>query len=128
MEKKVQIVAAGAPASRSQSQAVRFENLVYISGQTGRDPGTGALAEGVDAQTRQMLANIDAILAAAACNRKDLVTVTLIFSDLEDFEEVDRIYAEWHPPGETTAGCNTFVSKKLPGGALVQIDAVAAIP
>ena len=53
LEKKVQIVADTAPALRHQSQAIRSENLVYVSGQTGCDPATGSLAEGLAAQTER---------------------------------------------------------------------------
>lgn len=129
MEKKVQIAADTAPALRNQSQAVRCENLVYVSGQTGCDPATGSLAEGLDAQTERMLANLDAILAAAQCNKKDIVVVTLMFSEIGHFKRVDEIYAQWMPPRETIPlpACNAFASKNLPGGALVQIDAIAAV-
>jgi 2-iminobutanoate/2-iminopropanoate deaminase len=130
LERKVQVVADTAPALRNQSQAIRLENLVYVSGQTGCDPATGSLAEGLDAQTERMLANLDAILAAAQCSRKDIVAVTLMFSDIGHFKRVDEIYAKWMPPRETIPlpACNAFASKNLPGGALVQIDAIAAVP
>jgi 2-iminobutanoate/2-iminopropanoate deaminase len=130
MEKKVQIVADAAPALRNQSQVIRSENLVYVSGQTGCDPATGSLAEGLDAQTERMLANLDAILAAAHCSKKDIVVVTLMFSEIGHFKRVDEIYAQWMPPREATPlpACNAFASKNLPGGALVQIDAIATVP
>lgn len=130
MEKKAPIVTDTAPALRNQSQAVRSENLVYVSGQTGCDPATGSLAEGLDAQTERMLANLDAILAAAQCSKKDIVVVTLMFSEIGHFKRVDEIYAKWMPPRETIPlpACNAFASKNLPGGALVQIDAIAAVP
>lgn len=130
LEKKIKIVADTAPALRHQSQAIRSENLVYVSGQTGCDPATGSLAEGLDAQTERMLANLDAILAAAQCSKKDIVVVTLMFSEIKHFKRVDEIYAKWMPPRETIPlpACNAFASKNLPGGALVQIDAIAAVP
>ncbi|HMG03999.1 MAG TPA: Rid family hydrolase [Chthoniobacterales bacterium] len=130
MENKIQIAVDRAPALRNQSQAIRCENLVYVSGQTGCDPATGSLAEGLDAQTERMLANLDAILAAAGCDRKDIVAVTLMFSEIGHFKRVDEIYAQWSPARETIPlpACNAFASKNLPGGALVQIDAIAAIP
>jgi 2-iminobutanoate/2-iminopropanoate deaminase len=130
MEKKVKIVAETAPALPNQSQAIRCENLVYVSGQTGRDPATGSLAEGLDAQTERMLANLDSILAAAQCSKKDIVVVTLMFSDIGHFKRADEIYAQWSPPRDTIPlpACNAFASKNLPGGALVQIDAIAAVP
>jgi 2-iminobutanoate/2-iminopropanoate deaminase len=130
MEKKVKIVADRAPAQPRQSQAIRCENLVYVSGQIGCDPATGSLAEDLDAQTERMLANLDTILAAAQCSKKDLVVVTLMFSEIRHFKRVDEIYAKWSPPRDTIPlpACNAFASKNLPGGALVQIDAIAAVP
>ena len=77
-----------------------------------------------------MLANLDAILAAAQRGRKDVVVVTLMFSDIGHFKRVNEIYAQWSPPRETIPlpACHAFASKNLPGGALVQIDAIAAVP
>jgi 2-iminobutanoate/2-iminopropanoate deaminase len=129
MEKKVRVGADTAPVFSNQSQAIRSENLVFVSGQTGCDPATGTLAEGLDAQTERMLANLDAILEAAGCNKKDIIVVTLMFSEIGHFKRVDEIYAKWMPPRETVPlpACNAFASKNLPGGALVQIDAIAAV-
>src|SRR5437660_100241 len=100
MEKE-QIVAAEAPALRGQSQAVRCENLVFVSGQIGTDPATGALGAGLDGQTERMLANLDAILGAGQCGRKDIIAVRLMFSDMGYFKRVDELYAQWLPPRET---------------------------
>jgi 2-iminobutanoate/2-iminopropanoate deaminase len=130
MEKKIPIVTDRAPRVGNQSQAIRCDNRVYVSGQTGCDPETGMFAEGLEAETGRMLANLDAVLAAARCSRKDIISVTLILSDMKHFKEVDGIYAEWCPPREEIPlpCCNVFASRNLPGGALVQIDAVAAVP
>jgi 2-iminobutanoate/2-iminopropanoate deaminase len=130
LKKKSRSLPIQPPALRHQSQAIRNENLVYVSGQTGCDPATGSLAEGLDGQTERMLANLDAILAAAQCSKKDIVVVTLMFSEIKHFKRVDEIYAKWMPPRETIPlpACNAFASKNLPGGALVQIDAIAAVP
>ncbi len=129
IEHKVEVVAKGAPALRHQAQAVRSENLLYVSGQTGADPSTGALAEGLDAQTERMLANLDAILAAAQCSKENLVAVTLMFSDMGYFKRADEIYAQWSAPRETIPlpARRAFASKNLPGGALVQIEAIATV-
>ena len=122
MEEKIPIFAEGAPAIGNQSQAIRSGKWVYVSGQTGCDPATGILAEGFDAQTKQMLANLDAILARAGCSKKDIAIVTLMFSDIKYFKRVDEIYAAWSPTREQIPlpGCNAFESKILPGGAMVR--------
>src|SRR4051794_14426955 len=108
MENKIRVFTEGAPAVGHQSQAVRSSDWLYVSGQTGCDPATGILAEGLDAQTEQMLANLDAILAGAGRSKKDIAIVTLMFSDMKFFKRVDEIYAAWSPPREQIPlpGCN----------------------
>ena len=129
MTKKVPIVSDRAPRVANQTQAVRCDNLVYVSGQIGCDPVTGILAEGLEAQTERMLANLDAVLAVANCSKENIVAVTMMFSDMQYFKRADEIYAAWSPPRETIPlpVRRAFASKHLPGGALVQIEAVAAV-
>lgn len=121
---------AAPPALGTFSQAVRTGDLVFVTAQTGRDPTTGNLEEGLEAQTRRMLSNIDAILNAAGCSAADLVKVTLLLSDIKDFKAVDAIYAAWLPGrGITPLPARTaFATVSLPAGALVMLDVIAAYP
>ena len=121
---------AAAPATGTYSQAVRTGDLVFVTGQTGRDPNTGKLEEGLEAQTRRMLLNIDAILNAAGCSPADIVKVTLLLADIKDFKAVDQIYAAWLPGRGITAlpARTAFAAAALPAGALVMLDVVAAFP
>ena len=121
---------AAAPATGTYSQAVRTGDLVFVTGQTGRDPETGKLEEGLEAQTRRMLSNIDAILNAAGCTPADIVKVTLLLKDIKDFKAVDVIYAAWLPGrGVTPLPARTaFQAAALPAGALVMLEVVAASP
>ena len=121
---------AAPPATGTYSQAIRTGDLVFLTGQTGRDPSNGTLAEGLEAQTRQMLANIEAVLNAAGCSPEDIVKVTLLLADIKDFKAVDQIYAAWLPGlGVTALPARTaFQAAALPAGALVMLDVVAAIP
>ena len=121
---------AAPPAVGTYSQAIRTGDLVFVTGQTGRDPNTGELEEGLEAQTRRMLANIDAILNAAGCSAEDIVKVTLLLANIKDFKAVDAIYAGWLPglgitawPARTAMG-----GLDLPAGALVMLEVVAAFP
>jgi reactive intermediate/imine deaminase len=118
-----------APASAAAAQAVRSGSLVFVSGQTGSDPATGVVADDLATQTHRLFANVDAILAAAGCTNADLVAVVLKFTDLSFFREVDAIYVRWLPPWSDSPLPTTtaFVVDALPGGALVELDAVAAI-
>ena len=121
---------AAPPALGTFSQAVRTGDLVFVTAQTGRDPATGKLEEGLEAQTRRMLSNIDAILNAAGCSAADLVKVTLLLADIKDFKAVDAIYAAWLPGrGITPLPARTaFATTSLPAGALVMLDVIAAYP
>ena len=121
---------AGPPAIGTYSQAIRTCDLIFVTAQTGRDPDTGKLEEGLDAQTRRMLSNIDAILNAAGCTPGDIVKVTLLLADIKDFKAVDQIYSAWLPGlGITPLPARTaFAALSLPAGALVMMDVVAAFP
>ena len=121
---------AGPPAIGTYSQAIRTGDLIFVTAQTGRDPDTGKLEDGLDAQTRRMLSNIDAILNGAGCSPADIVKVTLLLADIKDFKAVDQIYSAWLPGlGVTPLPARTaFAAAALPAGALVMMDVVAAFP
>ena len=121
---------AAPPATGTYSQAIRTGDLVFVTAQTGREPETGKLPEGLEAQTRQMLANVDAILNAAGCTPADIVKVTLLLANIKDFKAVDVIYSAWLPGlGVTPLPARTaFAALALPAGALVMLEAVAAYP
>lgn len=121
---------AGPPAIGTYSQAIRTGDLIFVTAQTGRDPDTGTLEEGLEAQTRRMLSNLDAILNAAGCSSADIVKVTLLLADIKDFKVVDQIYSAWLPGlGITPLPARTaFAALALPAGALVMMDVVAAFP
>ena len=121
---------AAPPALGTYSQAIRTGDLVFVTGQTGRDPETGKLEEGLEAQTRRMLSNIEAILNAAGCSPADIVKVTLLLADIKDFKAVDVVYSAWLPGRGVTAlpARTAFAAVGLPAGALVMLEVVAAYP
>jgi 2-iminobutanoate/2-iminopropanoate deaminase len=131
MVNKIKIATNGAPHSiGTHSQAVRTGDLVFVTGQTGRDPDNGKLEDGLEAQTRRMLSNVEAILNAAGCSPADIVKVTLLLADIKDFKAVDQLYAAWLPGlGVTPLPARTaFAALALPAGALVMLDVIAAFP
>jgi 2-iminobutanoate/2-iminopropanoate deaminase len=131
MVNKTRIKTDGAPpALGTYSQAIRTGDLIFVTAQTGRDPDTGKLEDGLEAQTRRMLSNIDAVLNAAGCTAADIVKVTLLLADIKDFKAVDQIYAAWLPGlGITPLPARTaFAAASLPAGALVMLDVIAAYP
>ena len=107
------------------SQAILMGNTLYISGQIPIDPATGAFAsENIEAQTRQSLDNIGAILAKAGFGFEDVVKTTVMLANIEDFAAMNGVYSEYftaNPPARSA-----FAVKALPRGALVEIEAVAA--
>lgn len=122
---------AGAPAIGTYTQAIRTGDLVFVTGQTGRNPETGELEQGLEAQTRRTLTNLEVILNAAGCSIGDIAKVTMIMANIEDFKEIDRIYAEWLPVRVITQPMparTAFAAKDLPHGALVMIDCIASFP
>jgi 2-iminobutanoate/2-iminopropanoate deaminase len=131
MVNKTKITTNAAPPSvGTHSQAIRTGDLVFLTGQTGRDPNTGELEVGLEAQTRRMLSNIDAVLNAAGCSAEDIVKVTLLMADIKDFKAIDLIYAAWLPGlGITAWPARTAIGGvSLPAGALVMLEVVAAFP
>jgi 2-iminobutanoate/2-iminopropanoate deaminase len=104
-----------------------FERLVFVSGQGGVDPNTGALASDVEAQTEQCLRNVQAILEAAGSGLRHVLRCGVFLIDMGEFQKMNGVYARIfgdHRPARTTVQV-----AGLPGeGLRVEIDAVAYIP
>lgn len=106
------------------SQAIRTGNLLFTSGQLGLVPETGALPEGVEAQARQSLANIDAILEASGFEKTDVVKTTVYIRNMNDFALVNGIYAAYFGNHKPARSCVEI--SRLPKDGLVEIEIVAA--
>ena len=115
-----------APAAGGHySQAVVANGLVFVAGQLPIRPG-GGIPEGVEAQTRQALGNVAAILKAAGSGLDKIVSATIYVSDIAHWPEVNRVYAEVlgaHKPARTVA-----VSPQLHFGALIEAQIIALAP
>ena len=102
-------------------------NLVFVSGQAGREPATGALGADVTAQTEQVLKNIATILEAAGSSLQHVIRCGVFLVDMKEFPKMNEVYARAfgaHRPARTTVEVSG-----LPGpGLLVEIDAIAFIP
>src|SRR5262245_13603143 len=125
MVNKISIATNAAPPSLgTHSQAIRTGDLVFVTAQTGRDPETGKLEDGLEAQTRRMLSNVEAILNAAGCAPEDIVKVTLLMTDIKNFKAIDVIYADWLPSRDMTPlpARTAFAAAGLPAGALVMLE------
>jgi len=107
------------------AQAVDTGTLVFCSGQVGLDPATGKLVSGgVAAETRQVLANLAAVLAAAGLGLGDAVKTTVYLVDLAEFAAMNDVYGRTMPPPHPARA--TVQVAALPAGARVEIELVAA--
>ncbi len=107
------------------SQAIAVDGWVYTSGQIALDPRTGELVgDDAPAQTRQVLSNLVAVLAAAGCTPADVVRTTVFLADMGDFAAVNEVYATVFG-GDAPPARACVAVKTLPRGGLVEIDAVA---
>lgn len=106
------------------SQAIVAGGFVHCSGQLGIDPSTGQLVGATSKeQSRQCLENLKVVLEAAGSSLAAVVKTTIFVTDLDDFKEVNEIYASFfgtEPPARSTVGV-----ARLPLGAKVEIEAVA---
>ncbi|MDB5069493.1 MAG: endoribonuclease [Candidatus Eremiobacteraeota bacterium] len=107
------------------SQAVAAGPYVFTSGQIGLDPLTGQLVDGDAAeQTRQVMANLAAVLAAAGLSFADVVKTTIFLIDMNDFSAVNEVYGESFE-GTDPPARSTVAVAALPRGARVEIEAIA---
>ncbi len=120
------IHAAGAPAAIGPyCHAKLFGNFLFTSGQLGLDPATGTLAEGIQAQTRQSLENIGAVLSAAGMGFGDVLKTTVFVADMDDFAAVNEVYGQVFHQDPPARSC--VAVKTLPKNALVEIEVIAAV-
>lgn len=104
--------------------AVKAGNLVFTSGQIGLIPQTGVLAEGIVAQTEQVLKNLGAVLEEAGLSYEDVIKTTVFLDDINDFATVNEIYAKYFIGDAPARSCVEVAA--LPKGALVEIEVIAA--
>ena len=107
------------------SQGIDTGSLVFFSGQIAIDPAAGKIvATDVEGQTRQVLSNIRALLAASSLTPADVVKTTVFVKNMGDFAKVNAIYAELFPSEPPARSCVEVSA--LPSGALVDIEVIAA--
>lgn len=107
------------------SQAIRAGDIVYLSGQIGLDPATGQLVDGLSGQAHRVLQNLRAVAAAAGGTLDDVVKVTLLLADMNDFAKVNEIMAEYF--GQPYPARATYQVAALPKGARVEVEAVMVV-
>ena len=105
------------------SQGVRVGEFIFTAGQIGLDPATSKLREGLEAQTHQIMSNLEAILQAAGASLETVVKTTVFLADMASFQPFNAIYGSYFkaaPPARST-----FAVAGLPLGALVEVEVVA---
>jgi len=105
------------------AQALRVGNALYTSGQLGIVPASGQLAEGLEAQARQALDNLHAILTEAGFGKGDVVKTTVFMKNLGDFAAFNAIYADFF--GDVRPARSCVEVARLPKDGLVEIELVA---
>jgi 2-iminobutanoate/2-iminopropanoate deaminase len=118
--------AAIGPYSQAVAVPVPGATMVFCSGQIGLDPATGQMVAGdVADQTRRVLDNLGAVLAAAGASFADVVKTTIFLGDLGDFAAVNQVYGERFsgpPPARSTVEV-----ARLPKDARVEIEVIAMV-
>jgi len=108
------------------SQAIKFENLLFISGQIAINPQTNQLINaGIEEQTKQVMENIKAILQEAGLTFDNVIKTTIYLKDINDFAKVNEIYGSYfkeHKPARATVEVS-----RLPKDALIEIEVIAGI-
>jgi 2-iminobutanoate/2-iminopropanoate deaminase len=121
-----QAPAAIGPYSQAVVVPVGGQRMVFCSGQIALDPATGVVIEGdVAAQTRRVMDNLAAVLAAAGATFANVVKTTIFLASMADFAAVNAVYAERfasEPPARSTVAASG-----LPRNVLVEIEAIAVV-
>ncbi|MCK5040356.1 MAG: RidA family protein [Candidatus Aenigmarchaeota archaeon] len=108
------------------SQAVKINNIVYLSGQIAINPQTQEfMDESIEVQAKQVLDNIKAVLEAADSSLEMVVKTTIYLTNIDDFSKVNEIYSSYFSTSKPAR--STVCVAKLPKGAQIEIDAIAEI-
>ena len=121
---KIIVKTDNAPAAvGTYSQGVGINGTFYFSGQIGIDPKTNNLVDGFSAQLKQVMKNIDGLLASQGLNRQQIVKTSIFLTDLNNFAEVNVAYTEFF--SEPYPARSTVEVSKLHKGSLVEIEVIA---
>ena len=126
--KKEIVAAKKAPkAIGPYSAGVRAGHFVYTAGQLGIDPADGVFVSGgIEAETRQALINLQAVLQAAGTTMDNVVKTTVFLRDMNEFVAMNGVYAEFFT--ENFPARSAVEVARLPKDAAVEIEAVALMP
>lgn len=120
------------PALGAYSQGIKVNDMIFVSGQLPLDPRSSQLvAGGIRAQTEQVLHNLQAVLHEGEATLGDVVKVTIYLTDLDYFDEVNKVYSLYFPfsaASQTLPPARATVEvARLPKGAEIEMDCIAVI-
>ena len=108
------------------SQAIRYGNLLFVSGQIALNPGTGQLVEGdIEVQTKQVMENLQAIIKEAGMTLQNVLKCSCFLKDMEDFAEFNAVYNSYF--AESLPARETVEVGRLPKDVRVEISAICGV-
>lgn len=123
---KERINTSEAPAALGPySQAIRYGNLVFLSGQIPLDTSNEVVGETVTDQTHQVFKNLIAVLTAAGTDLSKVMKVTVFLKDMNTFAEMNTVFAQYMP--EPYPARSTIEVARLPKDVLVEIECIALV-
>ncbi|BAZ06780.1 RidA family protein [Calothrix sp. NIES-3974] len=119
---------APAPVGPYNQAIAASGQMIFVSGQIALDPNTGSIvgADDVAVQTKQVMANLEAVLTAAGAKWENVAKVSIFLKDMNDFATVNSIYGEYFSPESAPARACVEVSR-LPKDVLVEIECIAVV-
>jgi len=126
MESKTVSTTNAPQAIGPYSQAIRIGDFVFCAGQAGLEPATGNLVKGgIEAETRQVLQNLAAVLDAANSSMNRVVKTTVFLTNMDEFQKMNAVYAEFFPSNPPAR--STVQVSRLPKDACVEIEVIATV-
>lgn len=125
MKKQAVFSKKGAKVVGPYSPAIKFGNLLFVSGQIGKDPATDKLGEGIGKQVHHVFKNILSILEAEGLSFDDVLKTNVFLANMDDYKIMNDIYASYFK--EPFPARATVQVTKLPAGALVEIEVLAGV-
>lgn len=113
-----------APSSSPLSQGIKFGNLIFLSGQLGRNSNTGELEKGFNAQVKRVLQNLKELLNAANSSMDKVLKVTIFMTDISKVKELNSIYKEYFNKPFPSRICVEV--SKLAKGAEIEIELISS--
>ena len=123
MSLKAVVPASGATPGGPYTPGIDTGSLVFVAGQVGRNPQTGKLEDGLEAQADRAMRNIQQILEAAGLSWANVAKTTCLLADIDDFAAFNEVYVRFVTDPKPARA--TYAVKALPGGALVEVEAFA---